>query len=313
MSNGATELLGNAFADGKTKVSLVLSGGADLAVFFQLGAINILHDHLGMRREKLYMIAGGSGGAISGLLTAAGVNSDKPSLVPSVEEVLKEDKGEKELFERLGIYSQDGVVAHIRNMIGDGYAHFRDLPVDLRIASTMVFPFIKKVVFSRENCHLHGREVTTFDAMKCSITVPALYTPVKLGDGALNRSYHLDGEIFLPTPVEEARDSDVMVLVSVYGPFKGFIPVLNLQARLENRYNSLRKHEMNRRIEKLRKHNPKLKVILIENAPDDYDTATFQKFSMKDVEELKAAGRRAAWKCEFYPEGGVRQPLLAGF
>lgn len=300
MANGTVEFLGNSFADKKTKVSLVLSGGADLAVFFQLGAINILHDHMGMSHDKLFMIAGGSGGSISGLLTAGGVNSDKPSLVPDLDQVLRSDKSNKHDVEQWGVYSQDGVIEHLKGMLGDEYAHFQDLPVDLRIASTMVFPYPKKVVFSRDNHRFRGREITTYEAVKCSITVPVLYTPVKIGRGPVNTSYHLDGEIIRPTPIEEARDSDVIVMISVYGPFSGYIPIMNLPCWAENRYNKMRKKEMNRRVKHLLSYNPNLKILLIENAADDYDTATFQKFSMRDVEQLKAAGRHAAWKVSPY-------------
>lgn len=300
MANGTVEFLGNSFTDSKTKVSLVLSGGADLAVFFQLGAINILHDHMGMNHTKLHMIAGGSGGSISGLLTAGGVNSDKPSLVPSVSQVLRNEKENKHDAERFGIYSQDGVIEHLEEMLGPDYAHFQDLPVDLRIASTMVFPYPKKVIFSKHHHRFRGREVTTYEAVKCSITVPVLYTPVKVGGGPINTSYHLDGEIIRPTPVEEAKDSDVIVMISVYGPFSGYIPIMNLPCWAENRYNKARKKEMNHRIKRLLSYNPNLKILLIENAPDDYDTATFQKFSMRDVEQLKAAGRHAAWKVAPY-------------
>ena len=296
MATEEIEILGNRFADSKTRVALVLSGGADLAVFFQLGAINILHDFLGMKPEELHLIAGGSGGSISGLLTAGGVNSDKPSLVPELEEVLGEDKVAKRRFERIGVYSQDGVVSHIEGMLGDACRHFRDLPVDLRIASTMVYPAVRKVIFSRRNCHYHGREVTTYDAMKCSITVPLLYTPVMIENGRRPRSYHLDGEMFRPTPVEEGRDSDVIVMISVYGPYRGFIPFSKMPQKLENQFNLLRQREMRRRLKKIKSHNPDIEIFRIENAPDDYHTATFEKFSMKDVESLKAAGRRAAWK-----------------
>jgi len=299
MCRDAIEFLGNSFADSGTKVSLILSGGADLAVFFQLGAINVLHDHVGMRPEKLHLIAGGSGGSISGLLTAGGVNSDKPGIVPPLEEVLKKDKKNKRTLERLGVYSQDGVVAHIEGMLGDSCRRFRDLPVDLRIASTMVLPNLRKVVFSRKHCRLNGREVSTYDAMKCSITVPFLYTPVKIGNGPLNRSYHLDGEIIRPVPVEEGRDSDVMVVVSVYSPYRGFLPPFDLHSKWEHRLNRLLKFSLEKRIQRIKKHNPDLEVIVIENDPFDYQTATFRKFSMKNVEQLKAAGRHAAWQCSW--------------
>lgn len=300
MGNGTVEFLGNSFADRDTRVSLVLSGGADLAVFFQLGAINILHDHMGMVREELFMIAGGSGGSISGLLTAGGINSDKPSLVPSVKQVLRSNKENKHEAEQFGIYSQDGVVEHLEQMLGPEYAHFQDLPVDLRIASTMIYPYPKKVIFSKHNHRFRGREITTYEAVKCSITVPVLYTPVKIGRGPVNTSYHLDGEIIQPTPLEEAKDSDVIVMISVYGPFNGYIPIMNLPCWLENKYNKIRKKEMNRRVKRILSYNPDVKILLIENSPDDYDTATFQKFSMRDVEQLKAAGRHAAWKVDPY-------------
>ncbi len=290
------DFIGDSFADSKTKVSLILSGGADLAVFFQLGAINILQDHMGMKPEDLHLIAGGSGGAISGLLTAGGVNSDKTSLVPSLEQVLQEEKRGKKRFEKLGFYSQDGVVKHIENMLGDRCRHFKDLPVDLRIASTMVFPRLKKVIFSRDHCHYHGREITTYEAMKCSITVPLLYTPVEIANGRFPRSYHLDGEIFKPIPIEEGRDSDVMIIISVYGPYRGSIPFSKLPQLIENRFNHWRQREMDDRMKKIRSYNPDITILKIENAPDDYETATFEKFSMKNVETLKAAGRRAAWK-----------------
>lgn len=290
------DFFGNSFAERDTKVSLILSGGADLAVFFQLGAINILQDHMGMKPEELTLIAGGSGGSISGLLTAGGVNSDKPSLVPTLEQVLMEDKSAKKRFESFGFYSQDGVVNHIEEMLGDRCRHFEDLPVDLRIASTMVYPKLQKLIFSRDNCHYHGRKVTTYEAMKCSITVPILYTPVEISNGRRPRSYHLDGEIFRPTPIEEGRDTDVMIVISVYGHYKGNIPISKLPQRIENRYNKLRQREMRKRMLRMKSYNPDIKVFLIENADDDYETATFQKFSMKNVETLKAAGRRAAWK-----------------
>ena len=86
------------------------------------------------------------------------------------------------------------------------------------------------------------------------------------------------------------------MIISVYGPYRGFFPVFDVQSKIEHRINHLIKLAMKKRIRKLKSYNPKLKVILIENDAFDYGTATFRKFSMKNVERLKAAGRYAAWQ-----------------
>ncbi|MFC1697811.1 patatin-like phospholipase family protein [Nanoarchaeota archaeon] len=292
MCTKTTEFLGNAFSDSKTKTSIILSGGADLAVFFELGAMSVLEERLGMKVENLHVMAGGSGGAISGFLKAAGIDCDQPGVVPQIKDVLRTDKSNKTGLEKLGKYSQDGVIEHISSLVNNEYQHWKDLPVDLRIASTMFYPKIKKVIFSKHNKSIDGQYISTYDAVKCSITVPALYTPVKLAN-----TYHLDGEIIGPIPLEEGRDSDVMVIISVYGPYNGFL--LNPKHSIPNKFQKLNQLWMKYRINKMKKDNPKLKAILIQNQYDDHDIATYNKFSLKNDEALKTEGRRAVWKAKF--------------
>lgn len=290
-TNETLEFLGNSFSDSRTKTSVILSGGADLAVFFELGAMSLLEKKLGMQAEKLHLIAGGSGGSISGFLKAASVDCDQPGIVPRVEEVLKRETSKRKGIHNLGFYSQEGVIQHLEKLVNSNFRHFRDLPVDLRITSTMIFPHVEKICFSRDNCMLNGKEVTTYEAIGCSISVPLLYKPFKIGN-----TFHLDGETMKPIPIEEGKDSDVMVVISVYGPYKGLKPMSNPGAFLENYYNHLRKRELMKRIKEQQSYNPKQTVVLIENNPKDYNTANYRKFSLTNENKLKAAGRDAVSK-----------------
>ena len=155
---------------------------------------------------------------------------------------------------------------------------------------------------------LHEREVvfrsgSYYDAVRASVSIPAVFKPVKRGDKIL-----VDGGVLNPVPIAHVDRSraDILVVVNLYGPSKGLSADSRRQKRqkLSVGYLSLLKHTANAMIHRLAQtiienHQPDIVVSI----PHDLaDTFAFHK-----AQSLIDYGRRAAEQAlsEYRGAGGA--------
>ena len=194
----------------KQKVSLVLSGG---------GARGIAHIGVIEELEKMGFeitcVTGTSMGALVGGVYALGkmkefsewlISLDKKKVFSLVDFTLSSQgliKGDK-VFRTMKLLTRD--------------ENIENLKIDYAAVATDIINR-KEVVF---------REGSVYDAIRASIAIPTLFTPVKKGDGLL-----VDGGVLNNIPISHAKrvPGDILIAVNVNAP----VPVIRIKkSRAEN-------------------------------------------------------------------------------
>jgi len=197
-------------------VSLVLgSGGAR-----GLAHIGIIH-WLEERGYKITTIAGSSIGALIGGVYGAGKLDDYEKWVRALQ---KKDviKLLDFAFSRSGLFSGDRIMETLKKLLGD--VNIEDLPIKFTAVASDV-DAEKEVWFD---------EGPLFDAIRASISIPTIFTPVKLNGHML-----VDGAMLNPIPVAPTLTdmTDITIAVSLSGKrvYKPDI-ITHTEPEIENKY-----------------------------------------------------------------------------
>jgi NTE family protein len=177
----------------KTKIGYALGGGAARGLS-HIGVLKVLHDH-GISPD---IIAGTSIGALIGALYAGG-------LEPNEIEKLALGLDWKKLIYLAdltlplnGLFQGKRVVSLLRSIIGDSTFS------QLRCA----FACITTDIISGEQVVL--REGSLIEAVRASISIPGIFTPV-----ALNGRYLVDGGLVNSVPVSVCREMGAQYVIGV--------------------------------------------------------------------------------------------------
>ena len=181
----------------KKYISLVLGSGAARGLA-HIGVIRCLED----RGFEIHDISGASMGALVGGIYAAG------ELDVYVEWVsaLKRRNIIRLLdisFSKKSIFKGEKIIEVLNEMIGD--RTIEDLPIGFTAVAT-------DIIEQKEIWLTHG---SLFDAIRASIAVPMIFSPVKLSDRVL-----VDGGIINPVPLAPTlnNDTELTIAVALNGP-----------------------------------------------------------------------------------------------
>lgn len=180
----------------KKTVSLALGSGGARGLA-HIGAINWLNEH----GYQIHSIAGSSMGALVGGIYAIG----KLDVYAEWVKALKRTDVIRLLdfaYSRTGLFSGDRIMQKLEDMLGD--ARIEDLSISFTAVATDLD---------------NGREVwinkgSLFDAIRASIAIPSVFTPVKYHGRTL-----VDGGVLNPVPIAPTlRDiSDLTIAISLSG------------------------------------------------------------------------------------------------
>lgn len=201
--------------------TLVLSGGAALG-YAHLGVIKFLEENNLKPKE----IIGTSMGALIGSMYALGYTSDE------IIQISKKNKFQKYLssgFLKQGLLSSKKIEKFLVEISKN--KQISESNINLKIIATN-FDNGASEVFNRES------DVSIADAIRCSISIPTLFSPYKL-----KGSYYVDGFISSNLPIECSSYKHIIAvdvlnskIIKKYEPKKTiFISKFNFLARLSNR------------------------------------------------------------------------------
>ena len=222
----------------KPPVTLVLSGGGARGIA-HIGAI----EELERRGYRIASVAGTSMGALVGGVYADG------ALDPFRDWMLSLDR--RKVFSlvdftlsRQGMVKGDRVFNKMKDFIPDTLIENLKIPY-VAVAVDLIHK--KEVVF---------REGSLFDAIRASVSIPSVMTPVKTADGLL-----VDGGVLNNIPISHAKrvPGDVLVVVNV----NATIPVIRPQIPREEEEKHKRSYQ--KKIEEFQSH---LQKILPHSSPE---------------------------------------------
>jgi len=180
----------------KKTVSLALGSGGARGLA-HIGAINWLNE----RNYEIQSIAGSSIGALVGGIYAIGkldVYSKWIRALNRADVIRLLDFA----YSRTGLFSGERIMQKLKDMLGD--ARIEDLPISFTAVTTDID---------------NGREVwinrgSLFDAIRASIAIPSVFTPVKYHGRTL-----VDGGVLNPVPIAPTlRDiTDLTIAISLSG------------------------------------------------------------------------------------------------
>ena len=180
----------------KKTVSLALGSGGARGLA-HIGAINWLNE----RNYEIQSIAGSSMGALVGGIYAIGrldVYAKWVKALNRADVIRLLDFA----YSRTGLFSGERIMQKLKDMLGD--ARIEDLPVSFTAVATDID---------------NGREVwinkgSLFDAIRASIAIPSVFTPVKYHGRTL-----VDGGVLNPVPIAPTlRDiTDLTIAISLSG------------------------------------------------------------------------------------------------
>lgn len=180
----------------KKTVSLALGSGGARGLA-HIGAINWLNEH----DYEIKSIAGSSMGALVGGIYATGkldVYSKWVKALSRGDVIHLLDFA----YSRTGLFSGERIMEKLKDMLGD--AQIEDLPVSFTAVAADID---------------NGREVwinkgSLFDAIRASIAIPSVFTPVKYHGRTL-----VDGGVLSPVPIAPTmRDiTDLTIAISLSG------------------------------------------------------------------------------------------------
>ena len=180
----------------KKTVSLALGSGGARGLA-HIGAIKWLNEH----NYEIQSIAGSSMGALVGGIYAIGkldVYSNWVKALDRTDVIRLLDFA----YSRTGLFSGERIMQKLKDMLGD--ARIEDLPISFTAVATDID---------------NGREVwinegSLFDAIRASIAIPSVFTPVKYHGRTL-----VDGGVLNPVPIAPTlRDiTDLTIAISLSG------------------------------------------------------------------------------------------------
>lgn len=176
-----------------TNVSLVLGSGSARGLV-HIGVIEwlVAHDY------KITSISGCSMGALIGGIYAAGKLDAYKEWVISLDkrDVLKMlDLS----FGLAGLFKGDKIIKKLLDLVGD--QQIEDLPIKYTAVATNI-ETAKEVWFT---------EGSLFDAIRASIAVPLVFTPVTKGKRIL-----IDGGVLNPVPIAPTMSDNTDITIAVY-------------------------------------------------------------------------------------------------
>lgn len=178
-------------------VSLVLGSGGARGLA-EIGVIRWLEDHA---NYEIRTIAGSSMGAVVGGIYAAGQLDTYEEWVCTLR---RQDVWRllDFSFSGAGLFRGDRLIEKLRDMLGD--TDIRNLPIRYTAVATDI---------ERER-EVWLNEGALFDAIRASIAIPTVFTPVRLNGRLL-----VDGGLLNPVPIAPTLydDSDVTIAVSLNG------------------------------------------------------------------------------------------------
>ncbi|HVV55944.1 MAG TPA: patatin-like phospholipase family protein [Mucilaginibacter sp.] len=178
----------------KQKVSLVLSGGGARGTA-HIGVIEELEN----QGFEISAIAGTSMGALVGGVYALGQMDAYKNWLCSLDKMMVFNMVDF-TFNGAGLVKGDRIIHKMREMFSD--RNIEDLPIPFAAVAADIINR-KEVVFDRGS---------VMDAIRASIAIPTVFTPVKTNDGLL-----VDGGIVNNIPVDHVKRStgDILVVVDV--------------------------------------------------------------------------------------------------
>lgn len=186
-------------AEQSRTVSLVLGSGGARGLA-HIGVMQWLTEN----GYTIRSIAGSSMGALVGGIFASGRLASFAEWVLALErmEVLRLLDPS---FGRAGLFKGDRVIGLLRELIGD--AEIKDLPVS--------FTAVAMDLESGKEIWLRNGKL--FDAIRASIAIPLLFTPVQLGELTL-----VDGGLVNPVPIAPTLNdrTDLTIAVNVGGRYE---------------------------------------------------------------------------------------------
>ncbi|MCK9618107.1 MAG: patatin-like phospholipase family protein [Lentimicrobiaceae bacterium] len=281
----------------KQKVSLVLSGGGARGIA-HIGVIEELEKH----GFEITSVSGTSMGALVGAVYALGKMEEYKSWLYTLDK-RKVFSLVDFTFSKQGLIKGDKVLKTMKEFILD--ANIEDLKIYYAAVAADIINK-KEVVFT---------EGSIYDAIRASIAIPTVFTPVKKENGLL-----VDGGIINNIPINHAKRTpgDILIAVNVNAD----IPVLKLtisqkesevkqsvyQKKIKDFYNQLKKTKHSQKDGKFGYFNLISKTIslmtyhieqmLLEKyAPDimvNISGDSCNTYDFYKAEEMVETGRRAA-------------------
>jgi NTE family protein len=188
----------------KQKVSLVLSGG---------GARGIAHigviEELEKQGYEIFSVSGTSMGALVGGVYALGKLEEYKKWLFTLDKMKVFSLVDFTLSSQ-GLIKGDKVFKKMKEFISD--ANIEDLKIHFVAVATDIINK-KEVVFTQGSI---------FDAIRASVSIPTVFTPVKTKDGLL-----VDGGVINNIPVNHAKriKDDLLVVVNVNANIPVFKPI----------------------------------------------------------------------------------------
>ncbi|MGI9202833.1 MAG: patatin-like phospholipase family protein [Woeseiaceae bacterium] len=204
----------------KTAISLVLGSGGARGLA-HIGVIHELHD----RGYEIHSISGCSAGALVGGIYAAGKLKEFEDWVRAISKLdivtLLDISWGKD-----GLVKGDRIIGTLVDLVGDVAIE------DLSIPFTAIAADIEK----EKEVWLNSGSL--FDAIRSSISLPLLFTPVRYGEG-----YIIDGGVLNPVPIAPTfhDDTDLKIAVNLGGTPEKHLKYKQEVKRTSSNSSSLRK------------------------------------------------------------------------
>lgn len=176
------------------KISLALSGGGARGIA-HIGVIEELEE----RGFEIFSVVGTSMGALVGGIYSLGKLNEFKEWLCELDK-LKVFRLVDFSFSKQGLVKGDKVLSTVQQFIPD--RNIEDLSIHYAAVAADIINQ-KEVVF---------RSGSVFNAMRASIAIPTVFTPIKTADGLL-----VDGGIINNLPIDHAKriDNDILVAVNV--------------------------------------------------------------------------------------------------
>jgi len=184
----------------KPKIGLALGGGAARG-WAHIGVLNALTEH----QLEFDLVAGTSIGSIVGACLAADRMAELEQFARSIDvgRILKLTDLK---FHGRGLFDGGPIIAEMARQLG--VTNIEDLDI----------PFAAVAVDMVTGDEVDFREGPLLDAIRASISLPGIFSPVHIDDHIL-----VDGGLANPLPVSVTRDmgADIVIAVDIMGDYEG--------------------------------------------------------------------------------------------
>ena len=207
-------------SENKKRVSLVLGSGGARGLA-HIGAIHWLEEN----DYQIKSIVGCSMGACVGGIYAIGKLDQYEEWVRAIRK--RDILALLDIsFSRSGLVKGDKLISTLRDLLGEHL--IESLPIQFTAVATDI-ERVKEVWIDRG---------PIFDAIRASVSIPLLFTPVKNGSRQL-----IDGAVLNPIPVAPTLgdDTDITIAVNVSGEIRGGLKNVRKTKRPENDQTTLQK------------------------------------------------------------------------